>query len=392
MRNRYRLTVFLTNFGFGVVAPVLSLLLTAHGCPLGMLGLAFGAFAIVVIAAEIPSGVFADLYGRKMSFIIACALSALSCVVLLASNSFLSAMAGLMLFGLSAAFSSGSIDAMIVEETLATRGQDALGGTVGEIVAFQCAGIAAGALLGGWLPQDGGYAAHLYTRLAATLCVGLLAVFLLKERSKPDTRETNRLRLHIGQMVGALRASRVLTAVLVCILMIAATQSMVEIYWQPRLVALGDGVRQAYLGLICAGGYIATTLSSLLMGRVRINSPQTRRAVYFSLCAALALGVILLAKQRGIAGFAVGYLLVYLCIGLMSVPEQTIINTQVTDDVRASMLSVVSFSARLGALFSSLASSAMLLTMDIGKMWTADAIATILVVAIVGSLVFIKDR
>ena len=392
MRTRYRLLIFLTNFGFGVVAPVLSLMLIAHGCPLGMIGLAFGAFAIVVIAAEIPSGVFADLYGRKLSFLIACALSALSCVVLLVSNSFLPAMAGLMLFGLSAAFSSGSMDALIVEETLALRGQDALGKTVGEIVAFQCAGIAAGALLGGWLPEDGGYAAHLFVRLSASAMTGLLAVFLLQERREPAEHVSNRLKHHAGQMFGALRSSRILTAMLVCALVIAATQSMIEIYWQPRLVSLDSGVRQSYLGLICAGEYIVTTLASLAMSRVRLGDEKIRKAVYFSLCTALALCVILLAKQAGIAGFAAGYLLMYLCIGLMSVPEQTIINAEVSDGVRASMLSVVSFSVRLGALLSSLASSAMLLKMDIGSMWTADAAVTLLVTALVGALIFIKDR
>ncbi len=392
MRTRYRLLVFLTNFGFGVVAPVLSLLLIAHGCPLGMIGLAFGAFAVVVIAAEIPSGVFADMYGRKLSFLIACALSALSCIVLLVSSAFLSAMAGLMLFGLSAAFSSGSMDALIVDETLAQHGQDALGKIVGEIVAFQCAGIAAGALLGGWLPENGGYATHLYVRLFVAVGTGLLAVFLLKEQHKPIEHASNRLKLHVRQMVGGVRSSRMLTAMLVCALVIAATQSMVEIYWQPRLVSLDNGVQQTYLGLICAGGYIVTTLASLLMSRMRLNGDRARRATYFGLCAALALGVILLAKQVGIAGFAVGYLLVYLCIGVMSVPEQTIINTEVSGAVRASMLSVASFSVRLGALLSSLASSAMLLKMDIGKMWTADAIVTLVVIVLVGTLILTIDK
>ncbi len=384
--------VFLTHFGFGVIAPVLSLLLTVHGCPLGMIGLAFGAFAIVVIAAEIPSGVFADMYGRKLSFLIACVFSVLSCIILLAANSFLSAMAGLMSFGLSAAFSSGSMDALIVDETLALRGQEALSKTVGEIIAFQCAGIAAGALLGGWLPEDGGYAAHLYVRLFMAAGTGLVAVFLLKERREPTEHISNRLKLHVGRMIRVLRSSRMLTAMLVCTLVIAATQSMLEIYWQPRLVSLDSGVQQAYLGLICAGGYIVTTLASLFMGRVQLKGERTRRATYFVLCGVLALGVMLLARQNGIAGFAVGYLLVYLCIGLMSVPEQTIINAEVSDDVRASMLSVVSFSVRLGALFSSLASSAMLLKMDIGKMWTADAIVMLVVVALVGTLILTKDK
>jgi predicted MFS family arabinose efflux permease len=357
-----------------------------------MIGLAFGAFAVVVIAAEIPSGVFADLHGRKASFIIACALSALSCVVLMASKTFLPVMAGLMLFGLSAAFSSGSLDALIVEEALAQHGQDGLSKTVGELAAFQCAGIAAGALLGGLLPEDGGYAAHLYVRLFMAAGTGLLAVFLLQEQREPKPDTARRLKLHVGQMLDLLRSSRVLVALLICILVIAATQSMVEIYWQPRLVSFDGNVRQTYLGLICAGGYIVTTLASLLMGRVRLNNDKTRRVVYFALCAALALGVILLAMQTALVLFAAGYILVYLCIGLMAVPEQTLINAEISNDVRASLLSVVSFSARLGALLSSLAGSVMLLKMDIGKMWTADAVVTLCMVAFVGALSFIKGK
>ena len=146
MKTKYKLLIFFTSFGYGVVAPVLSLLLSAHGCPTGMLGVAFGAFAAVVIAAEVPSGVFADLHGRKVSFLISCALSAVSGAVLLLARSFPAAVAGLMLFGLAAAFSSGSAEALIVDETLLERGQDALGKTVASIAAYQCAGIAAGSL------------------------------------------------------------------------------------------------------------------------------------------------------------------------------------------------------------------------------------------------------
>lgn len=386
MSLRYKAMIFLSSLGFGVVAPVLSLLLTAHGCPLGMIGLAFGAFAVTVIAAEIPSGVFADLYGRKVSFIISCVLSALSCVVLLVSRSFLAAMAGLMLFGLAAAFSSGSMEALIVDEMLAERGKEALEKTVSGIAVYQCAGIAVGALLGGYLPNDGGYTAHLITRLSLALTSGAMALAFLREGAREHKERKGLLRLHLKQMGRLLAEKRSLTAILFALFVIAATQGMVEIYWQPRLVAVSGGMAQTYLGYICAAGFVATTLGCALMGRAKLSTTIKQWAAYIGLGLALAGGTLLLALQTSVAGFAAFYVGIYFSIGLLSVPEQTIVNSQVTDDVRASMLSVVSFFGRAGAMVSSAASSALLLRVDIGGMWGYDALFTIACLLLIGLL------
>ena len=390
MSLRYKAMIFLSSLGFGVIAPVLSLLLTAHGCTLGQIGLAFGAFAIVVIAAEIPSGVFADLYGRKASFLISCALSALSCIALLLAHSFLTAMAGLMLFGLSAAFSSGSMEALIVDETLATRGKEALEKTVSIIAVYQCAGMAVGALAGGYLPNDGGYSAHLLTRLGLALTTAALAGAFLHEGARAHKRREGMLKLHFKQMFGLLKEKRSLTALLFALFVIAATQGMVEIYWQPRLVAVAGGMGQTYLGYICAGGFLATTLGCALMGRAKLSTGLKQWAAYIGLGLALAACTLLLAMQKTVWGFAAFYVGIYFTIGLLSVPEQTIVNSQVPDDVRASMLSVVSFFGRAGAMVSSAASSAMLLGMDVGGMWSYDAVFTIACLLIIALLLAVS--
>ena len=222
MSLRYKAMIFLSSLGFGVIAPVLSLLLAAHGCSLSQIGLAFGAFAVVVIAAEIPSGVFADLYGRKASFLISCALSALSCAMLLLAHTFLIAMAGLMLFGLSAAFASGSIEALIVDETLGKHGKEALEKTVSSIAVYQCAGMAVGALAGGYLPNDGLYTAHLFTRMGLALTTAMLAGAFLHEGAREHKQREGLLKLHLKQMFGLLKQKRSLTALLFALFVIAA--------------------------------------------------------------------------------------------------------------------------------------------------------------------------
>ena len=93
---------------------------------------------------------------------------------------------------------------------------------------------------------------------------------------------------------------------------------------------------------------------------------------------------LFMALQKGVWGFAAFYVGIYFTIGLLSVPEQTIVNSQVTDDVRASMLSVVSFFGRAGAMVSSAASSALLLKTDIGGMWAYNALFTIACLLLIG--------
>lgn len=386
MSLRHKAMIFLSSLGFGVIAPVLSLLLTAHGCSLSQIGLAFGAFAVVVIAAEIPSGVFADLCGRKVSFIISCALSALSCAVLLLAHSFLLAMTGLMLFGLSAAFASGSIEALIVDETLGKRGKEALERTVSSIAVYQCAGMAIGALAGGYLPNDGGYTAHLVTRMGLALTTAVLAGALIHEGARERKQREGLLKFHIKQMFGLLKQKRSLTALLFALFVIAATQGMVEIYWQPRLVDVAGGMEQTYLGYICAAGFLSTTLGCALMGRAKLSTGLKQWTAYIGLGLALTACTLLLAMQKTVWGFAAFYVGIYFTIGLLSVPEQTIVNSQVPDDVRASMLSVVSFFGRAGAMVSSAASSAMLLGMDVGGMWSYDAVFTIACLLIIALL------
>lgn len=64
---------------------------------------------------EIPSGIFADLYGRKKSLIISASLYIVAISILSISHSFPVFLIGEIFSGISLAFSSGSIDALVYD-------------------------------------------------------------------------------------------------------------------------------------------------------------------------------------------------------------------------------------------------------------------------------------
>ena len=70
MRKSLQAILFIKSFGTGIVAPVLMLAMLSHGATVRDLSLLLGAYSFMVIAAEFPTGLFADLYGRKRAFIV----------------------------------------------------------------------------------------------------------------------------------------------------------------------------------------------------------------------------------------------------------------------------------------------------------------------------------
>ena len=63
-----KMTVFITWLSVGIVQPIFSLLLLGKGAILTTLPAAIGVYSITVLTAEFPSGVFADIFGRKAAF------------------------------------------------------------------------------------------------------------------------------------------------------------------------------------------------------------------------------------------------------------------------------------------------------------------------------------
>ena len=65
----HMLAFALMNFGTGITVPVLSLLLMARGATLETLPLVMGVTLVVTVALEVPSGVAADVLGRRRLFV-----------------------------------------------------------------------------------------------------------------------------------------------------------------------------------------------------------------------------------------------------------------------------------------------------------------------------------
>ncbi|MBE0601502.1 MAG: MFS transporter, partial [Firmicutes bacterium] len=152
MRKSLQLILFLKAFLLGTIAPIFILLLTARGATLETVSLFVGLASLLTLVAEFPSGVFAGLFGRKRSFLLSVLLQLGAYALLLLLRSALSLAGAMVLYGLSRAFVSGSIEALVIDEA---EGKAALVKVTSRLNVLESAGLAAGSLLSGALATLG---------------------------------------------------------------------------------------------------------------------------------------------------------------------------------------------------------------------------------------------
>ena len=378
MRPAHACTQLLASLAQGVMMPVLSVVLLARGARLETLGLLLGLYGAVVIAAELPTGIIADRWGRRSAFLLACALNILTCVLLVLSlqGSPVLLVVAMAVYGLGRAFSSGSLDALILEQTVAVRGQAYLPRVVSQLSVCQCAGIGLGALLCSVLPAWGGYSWQLGGKAVLTLAALVLALCCIQDR-RGTVREQPALRQQLADY-RRLAVQPALLTLLLCAVIGCVVLVSLESYWQPVLTELsGLSQPQRLLGVLTALGFGLTTLGSWLAGRwtAAAGQPHLRWRLYLALLATLGCSLLILSFQHGPMFFSFCYLIFYLVLGAVNVPEQTILHHLVPDSARASMLSFYSLSGQIGGLCANLAASGLLfIGLNVAALWQLSAV------------------
>jgi MFS family permease len=359
MRKSTQLIYFLRFFGTGIILPVLSLILLSRGATIQTISLIIGFYSVTVIAAEFPSGVFADLYGRKTAFLLSCALSLASYSVFLFSRSGILLLLGMFANGLSRAFSSGSLEALMIDQS--ADQQIPLERVTARLTILESAGIASGALAGGFLAQIGSrFSANLGVNVFLSALLILLTARFVHEspRKARESAQTSHRMLFVSQVKDSLQFAKqagIVRVLLGLCLLMGFALNTIEIYWQPALAAFQSLPSQNWLfGAVSFAGFAFVMLGSWLSERLLRKHSSLALMLLLLLKAALGIGLIYFcfaANQFSLVGT---YLLLYLLIGGSGVVENTLLNQRAPASHRASILSLFSLLLQLGGVIASL--------------------------------------
>lgn len=362
--------LFVRALALGICVPLSSLLLLEKGCTVSTLPLVMGAFSGAVVLLELPSGVVADTFGRRRTFLLSLLLNLLHIAVFLVGDGLALMVATMLLRGAATAFSSGSVEALILEQTVARQGKEVLPSVSYQLSVLETGGIAAGTLLGGAVPLVfGAYQPVMWLAAVLVLVQALLCTLFVREE-RPSGAAPSMLQC-VREGARFVSRDRTVLSVLVATLGAGIFLFAFESFWQPMLLETQSGGDWALgpfsfglYGIAMVGGFIAARL---------LTRRERWPAAFLITRLLMAAALVFASFQSHIAGFSGGALLCYLLLGGSNIAEVSLLNESTPDTLRASVLSVNSLCCRLGGLVFSLLSAALVSGIGMRGVWVTAA-------------------
>ena len=309
-------------------------LLAAHGFTLAQIGLAEAVFHLTSLLCEVPSGVAADLLGRRRNLAVSAVFEIFSDVTMAFSPNLAAVCAAMALKALACTMISGTLEALTYDSLKTAGRENEYLQADAKISVLQKLATALGSLAS--LLSDVLQFAGFYLANAAICFCSLLAALTLQEplvteaqaarQQNPFADIAARLRVHITDSA----AVRLITADAI----ISLPSYLTTMFVQQRLVTLGWDASWLFVSplLASAAAMVCTALARRL-------HPGKLRPLY-RLCALVCGGGVLLAGAGPAWGCLVGPMLVQASLSVWFLHAMQRFNDAIPSDRRATLISV----------------------------------------------------
>ncbi len=273
--------------------PIIVLYLQGLGLSYTEIGYLWAAMGAAMFVLEVPSGIFCDLFGRRITVMVGFACLTAGLFTLGTCHGFAGAALGMVVWGAGNSLRSGAAESLVYESLKAIAAEAAYMKVRSRLVLAESVSMAVAMIAGGYL-----YTVH--ERLpwlvagTASLAGGLLLCTLKEPREAARARRTYALRSHwqhLRQGLAIASRDRVVRW-LILFNMITFFPSLVfnDLIRQPFLVDVGYG--PAALGWVFAGAMALSGLVSSQTHRLagRLGEAATIRLIVFLPVVNYALG------------------------------------------------------------------------------------------------------
>lgn len=287
-------------------------LLAARGFTLAQIGLAEAVFHLTSLLCEVPSGVAADLLGRRLNLAVSAVFEIFSDVTMAVSPNLAAVCAVMALKALACTMISGTLEALTYDSLKTAGRENEYLQADAKISVLQKLATALGSLAS--LLSDVLQFAGFYLANAAICFCSLLAALTLQEplvteaqaarQQNPFADIAARLRVHITDSAAVLRTTPLAVRLITADAIISLPSYLTTMFVQQRLVTLGWGASWLFVSplLASAAAMVCTALARRL-------HPGKLRPLY-RLCALVCGGGVLLAGAGPAWGCLVGPMLV----------------------------------------------------------------------------------
>jgi MFS family permease len=336
------------NFGGWFMAPVYPLFLLHVGLDLFQMTTVLGVFLLGNFIFEVPTGVVADHFGRKISFLASCVVRMIAFALYAWADSFTDCLIAELIDAFGNTLASGALEAWAVDGIRAEGDDRSLERMFSRSQMIMRAMMVIGGIIGG-------YIATVDFSLPWLVAAGIFAVTgiaaaqsMYNDRPSAPVRAGATHRSLANTLTAGLqqvRASHVLMLICALLFLVFGAGVPAHMLWQPRVQELtGQGVW--LMGWLWALVNIFSLIGSALVPRLLLRFRREHLLCSLNLFRTVML--VVAAQSVRPVPTVIAVLLVELCFGISDPVIRSWTNEHISAAQRATALSVVSMFSTLG--------------------------------------------
>lgn len=318
----------------------------------------------VYFVFQIPTGVVADVYSRRLSIIVGFIGTGLAFIVEGSVPTFAGVLAAMVIWGFSVTFIDGALEAWLIDEAGTAAAERAFFRSNQVEAVAGIAGIVLATLLG----RAYGEALPIVLGGAGIVLTGLLLILIMPERNFKSQRGGSHKSLPAMAKtardgISLLRSNRMLRLLTLISLINGLWSEGFDRLWGKHLIdtfalpafnvpVIGTFAEVEWFGAIrIVSALLGITVSAWLSGRLAFDDNTRMARAAMLMTSALAGGILLFALAGNVWLALAGYLFAAMLRGPLGTARLAWVNRQISNDdshVRATVLSMFSQADALG--------------------------------------------
>lgn len=324
---------FTTALAEALTTAIVTIYLLGKGLSFTQIGVLWSLSLFIATVLDFPTGNFADLYGRRLAFVIGILSVGTGALIYGLGSNFEIFLIAALFEGFGTAQVSGSITSWVVDEQIKVGKQD----TVRKIFGDGSAAASIGGIVGGvsiGLLFTGPLEILYFSSATLYILTGIFVLISIPDNyGQPSGKWISLPKEVLSYFV---HSFPLITLSIIFVLMFACFTVFIFI-WQP--VAVGLGIKGGNLGYLYALFMAGTALGAFAIGRIskRIGEITTLMSNFVLVSA----GFLVISLDLGIAGLVSGIVLFAVGYGAAIPLVSAYMNTFIPSSIRASTVSLV---------------------------------------------------
>ncbi|MBN2225792.1 MAG: MFS transporter [candidate division Zixibacteria bacterium] len=325
----YALESLTALFG-GLILPVYVLYFRQYDVSLLQVAILAAVFEATVLVFELPTGIFADRRGRRLSVVFGFLGFALSGLIFFSFRNFTGFLVAEIVLGISETFISGALEALAVDSLDKTDRERILPTLFARRTAYKNTALIVGMIGAGVLARH--YLTYLFLPVTLVALAGVPITLALREPARP-TVTAESATPPLRSLLASIFSRTALPALFAVGLFSNFTYEGVDQYWQILFAELRR-IDPVWFGLITSAGLVLVVVSAGLLKR------WYRHITAYLSVGFMLMGVALYLAASGSLLFAVAGIVAFFALKELIRPAiSTNINRTIDDHHRATVLS-----------------------------------------------------